>query len=121
MTTTAEAAQETRPRSLLTLGDLSAADLDLLVTRGREMAERVAARDPALRVVRSGRAAGVSFTRTSPRARTAFSSAALRLGAGLISYGPGDLQVNTGETIEDTGRVLSGMLDVLIVRTAGPV
>src|SRR5205823_5787284 len=52
--------------------------------------------------------------------RTAFSSGALRLGARIITFGPGDLQINTGETVADTGRVLGGMLDVLVVRTAGP-
>ncbi|WP_083958703.1 ornithine carbamoyltransferase [Herbidospora mongoliensis] len=119
--TTADAALATRPRNLLTLGDLPPADLDHLVARGAVMAERVAAGDPELAGVLRGRVAGIYFTRTSTRTRTAFSSAALRLGSGLISYGPGDLQVNTGETIADTGRVLSGMLDLLVVRTAGPV
>ncbi|GIH80817.1 ornithine carbamoyltransferase [Planobispora longispora] len=108
-------------RHLLTLADLTAADLDRLVERGCAIAAQVRAGDPALAGTLHGRVAGVYFTRTSTRTRTAFSSAALRLGAGLIAYGPGDLQLNTGETIEDTGRVLSGMLDVLVVRTAGPV
>jgi ornithine carbamoyltransferase len=55
---------------------------------------------------------------TSTRTRTAFSSGAARLGATVIAYGPNDLQLNTGETIEDTGKVLSRMLDGLVVRTA---
>jgi ornithine carbamoyltransferase len=37
----------------------------------------------------------------------------------LISYGPDDLQENTGETVEDTAAVLSRMLDVLVARTSG--
>jgi ornithine carbamoyltransferase len=40
------------------------------------------------------------------------------LGAITISYGPSDLQTNTGETIDDTGKVLSGFLDGLVIRTA---
>jgi len=44
----------------------------------------------------------------------------LRLGGQIISYGPGDLQLNTGETTKDTAQVLSGMIDVLVARTAGP-
>jgi ornithine carbamoyltransferase len=35
-----------------------------------------------------------------------------------VLYGPHDLQTNTGETIGDTVRVLSGYLDALVVRTA---
>jgi ornithine carbamoyltransferase len=37
----------------------------------------------------------------------------------VLAYGPGDLQLETGETIADTGRVFSGMLDLLVARTAG--
>ena len=61
---------------------------------------------------------GTLFTATSTRTRTAFGAAALRLGAGLITYGRGDLQLQTGESEEDTGRVLGEMLDALVVRTA---
>jgi ornithine carbamoyltransferase len=40
-----------------------------------------------------------------------------RLGANVVYFGPGDLQTNTGETLEDTARVLAGYLDVLVMRT----
>lgn len=63
---------------------------------------------------------GLLFLRTSTRTRTAFSAGALRLGAQLISYGPSDLQLNTGETAADTGKMFSSMLDQLVVRTAEP-
>ncbi|MEO3854080.1 ornithine carbamoyltransferase [Acrocarpospora sp. B8E8] len=104
-----------RARHLISLTDLSGEDLTELVERGCAVSAG-AATSAGLR----GRVVGVYFTRTSTRTRTAFSAAALRLGAGLISYGPGDLQVNTGETLHDTGRVLARMLDVLVIRTAGP-
>jgi ornithine carbamoyltransferase len=64
---------------------------------------------------------GVLFTKTSTRTRTAFSVGARRLGASVISYGPGDLQLNTGESVQDTGRILGAMLDGLVARTAGPL
>lgn len=67
----------------------------------------------------SGQLLGIYFTKTSTRTRTAFSTAALRLGAQVITYGPNDLQINTGESMHDTMKVLSGMLDGLVVRTAG--
>lgn len=41
------------------------------------------------------------------------------MGAQIISYGPNDLQENTGETIDDTSRVLSRMLDGFVARTSG--
>lgn len=67
----------------------------------------------------AGKIVGVYFRGTSTRTRTAFTVGAMRLGAGVISYGPNDLQIATGESIPDTARVLSGFLDVLVIRTNG--
>ncbi|MFG1959262.1 ornithine carbamoyltransferase [Nonomuraea sp. NPDC049028] len=66
----------------------------------------------------AGQVVGIYFRRTSTRTRTAFSSGALRLGAQIVSYGPDDLQTNTGETTGDTGKVFSLMLDALVARTS---
>jgi ornithine carbamoyltransferase len=65
----------------------------------------------------AGKVVGIYFRGTSTRTRTAFTVGAIRLGAGVIAYGPNDLQIATGESIPDTARVLSGFLDVLVVRT----
>lgn len=65
-----------------------------------------------------GKTVGVYFRKTSTRTRTSFTVGAMKLGASVITYGPHDLQTNTGETLEDTGRVLSGYLDALVLRTA---
>jgi ornithine carbamoyltransferase len=104
-----------RRRHLISISDLSNDDLNGLVDRGVEYA--------AGRARAQGRLAdtvvGIYFRKTSTRTRTAFSSAALRLGAHIISYGPNDLQENTGESVEDTAAVLSRMLDGLVTRTAG--
>lgn len=106
----------TERRHLISIDDLTDDDLYGLVQRGAEFSrgQAEAARSLSEAVV------GVLFRKTSTRTRTAFSAGALRLGARLITYGPGDLQLNTGESVEDTGAVLSGMLDVLVARTAGP-
>lgn len=63
------------------------------------------------------RVVGIYFRRPSTRTRTSFTVGALKLGAGTIHYGPNDLQLVTGETIGDTARVLSGFIDILVVRT----
>ncbi|MER7344924.1 ornithine carbamoyltransferase [Streptomyces aurantiacus] len=106
-------------RHLLSIADLTDAELFHLVRMARGYAATAAA-GSAYEKVLAGRVIGTYFRKTSTRTRTAFSSAALRLGAEVIAYGPGDLQENTGETVEDTGRVLSRMLDGLVARTAGP-
>ncbi|WP_329413058.1 ornithine carbamoyltransferase [Streptomyces sp. NBC_00704] len=101
---------------LISLVDTPDADLYRIVDRGARFASG-AWPDETLR----GAVVGIYFRATSTRTRTAFSSAALRLGARIITYGPHDLQVNTGETGADTGRVLGGMLDALVARTVGSV
>ncbi|MFG2041338.1 ornithine carbamoyltransferase [Dactylosporangium sp. NPDC048998] len=105
-------------RHVISLSDLSDVDIRRIVARGGEFARGAAAGlrpQPTL----AGSVIGLYFSRTSTRTRTAFSAGALRLGASVVAYGPGDLQLNTGETSEDTGRVLAGMLDALVARTAG--
>jgi ornithine carbamoyltransferase len=102
-------------RHVISLNDLTDDQIEQIVLRGVKIAEDVSAFGDVLR----GRVIGVYFSRTSTRTRTAFTAGALRLGAQVIAYGPGDLQLNTGETVEDTGRVLAGMLDGLVLRTAG--
>jgi ornithine carbamoyltransferase len=99
-------------RHLISLTDLTEEDLQAIVARGVQFAH--GARSNRL----AGAVVGVYFAKTSTRTRTAFHAGALRLGAAAVPYGPGDLQTNTGETSEDTGRVFAGMLDALVARTA---
>jgi ornithine carbamoyltransferase len=101
-------------RHLISLADLSDEDLHALVDRGVAFMSGAAGHPRPL----ADTVVGIYFRKTSTRTRTAFSSGALRLGAQVIAYGPGDLQTNTGETIEDTGQVLARMLDALVARTA---
>jgi ornithine carbamoyltransferase len=98
-------------RSLLTLAALEADELQALVDRA--CAFRSGARSNAGR----DRVVGTFFALTSTRTRTSFTVAAARLGATVIAYGPADLQLATGESAADTGRVLAGMLDALVVRS----
>lgn len=106
-------------RDLTSIRDLSDAAVHHLVERGAWFATEAAAGRAMRRRPLDGCVVGSYFRVTSTRTRTAFASAALRLGAGHIAYGPRDLQLNTGETAEDTARVLARMLDALVIRTAG--
>lgn len=108
---------ESHARHLISVDDLTETDIRQLVTRGAAFSEATSPPGQPL----AGQVIGVYFSQTSTRTRTAFSAAALRLGAQIVAYGPRDLQTNTGETMGDTGRVLSGMLDALVARTAGDV
>ncbi|MFI6346394.1 ornithine carbamoyltransferase [Streptomyces sp. NPDC050560] len=100
-------------RNLISLSDLSDDALRALVADSLDHA--AGSRAPSL----EGRIVGTYFRKTSTRTRTAFTAGALRLGARVIAYGPEDMQLVTGETSRDTGRVLSGMIDALVARTSG--
>lgn len=64
-----------------------------------------------------GKVVGIYFKGTSTRTRTAFTVGAIHLGAAVVTYGPNDLQIVTGETVQDTARVLANFLDALVIRT----
>ena len=102
------------PKHFLSLADLSADEFLRIVDRAVALAERSDASNKL-----TGRFVGTYFRKTSTRTRTSFSIAAMKLGAGLITFGPDDLQISTGESLDDTARVLSGYLDALVVRTTG--
>jgi ornithine carbamoyltransferase len=102
-------------RHLVSIDNLTDSDLRTIVAAGTEYAALRRGGERPL----DGAVVGIYFAKTSTRTRTAFSAGALRLGGQIVTYGPGDLQTNTGETVEDTGAVLSRMLDVLVARTAG--
>lgn len=100
-------------KHFLSLADLRSEVLAQLIDRSIEFAANQGGGRTAL----AGKVVGIYFRKPSTRTRTSFMVGALKLGAQAITYGPNDLQIVTGETIEDTARVLSGYLDALVVRT----
>lgn len=100
-------------RHVLSIAEVGAGELRRLVDRSVEYASGSLRGNEPLRE----HVVGVYFRRTSTRTRSSFTVGALKLGARVITYGPNDLQINTGETVEDTARVLSGYCDALVVRT----
>lgn len=112
-------------RHVLSIADLDPRDLRHLVERSVDFgtpsparaAGRPASGSAADARPLAGRIVGIYFRKSSTRTRTSFTTAAIKLGAATIAYGPGDLQVTTGETLEDTARTLSGYLDILVIRT----
>ncbi len=100
-------------RHALALEEIGPQHLSKLIDDSLQIAAGDAGRTKPL----AGSVAGIFFRGTSTRTRTAFTVGAMKLGASVITYGPDDLQIKTGETIEDTARVLSGYLDILVIRT----
>ncbi|MFD4318674.1 ornithine carbamoyltransferase [Streptomyces sp. NPDC058548] len=103
-------------RNLISLADLKPEQLARIVARAVEFGTGGVDDKPL-----AGRQVGVYFRKSSTRTRTSFWSGATRLGADVITFGPDELQLTTGETVEDTSRVLGQYLDALVVRTNGDV
>lgn len=104
-------------RGIFSLGELTSGTVHRLARRACDFYDDPDAGGRPL----TGRTVGILFTRTSTRTRTAFTAGAIKLGGTPVTFGPDDLQTNTGESLTDTGRVLGSMLDLLVARTAGPL
>lgn len=102
-------------RDLISLTDLTARDVAAITDRAVELGGAPPDR------TRAGLAVGICFAGPSTRTRTSFWRAATSLGADVINYDAAGLQLSTGETWEDTSRVLAQYLDVLVVRTNGDI
>lgn len=104
-------------RGLFSLAELAPRSIDAMVRRSCSLLKDRSAHDRPL----SNKLVGLLFTKTSTRTRTAFTTAALRMGGQVIAYNGAELQLATGESLEDTARVFGRMLDLMVIRTAGPV
>jgi ornithine carbamoyltransferase len=65
----------------------------------------------------AGHVLGMIFEKPSTRTRFSFDMAIRQLGGSSIVSSAGEMQLGRGETIADTARVLSRMVDALMLRT----
>lgn len=95
-------------------------DDDLTPAEQREVLD-LAARlklDPfAERPLEGPRSAAVFFDKTSTRTRFSFAAGIAELGGNAIIVNPGEAQLGAKESISDTSRVLSRMVDLIVWRT----
>ena len=102
-------------RHFLTLLDFSPEELAGLVERGIEH-KRMRDAGTVYEPLR-GKTLAMVFDLSSTRTRVAFESGMQQLGGHAIFLSPNDTQLGRGEPIEDTARVLSEMVDLIMLRT----
>ena len=106
---------ETQLRHFLTLMDFSSTDLRKMTDRAivlKQMQKAGEIYEPL-----KNRMLGMIFEKSSTRTRVSFETGMLQFGGGALFLSPRDTQLGRGEPIEDSARVLSQMVDIIMIRT----
>jgi len=103
------------PRHFLQFRDFSRDELDHLFERTRWIKERFK-RYELYQPLRD-RTLAMVFEKASTRTRVSFEAGMNQLGGIAINLNRGDTQLSRGEPIEDVARVVSRMVDVVMIRT----
>ncbi|MEX1669654.1 ornithine carbamoyltransferase [Zhongshania guokunii] len=102
-------------RHFLTLMDLSPAELEALMQRAIQLKAEHKARKTSVQF--PNHVLGMVFEKASTRTRISFEAGMAHLGGHAIFLSPRDTQLGRGEPVEDSGRVISSMCDIIMVRT----
>lgn len=102
-------------RHFLTLTDLSPAELEQLIQRAIELKKEHKARKTSIQF--PNYVLGMVFEKASTRTRISFEAGMAHLGGHAIFLSPRDTQLGRGEPIEDSGKVISSMCDIVMIRT----
>ncbi len=102
-------------RHFLTLMDLSADELKKLIDRAIELKQMQA--QGVIYEPLKNRVLAMIFEKSSTRTRVSFETAMIHFGGGSIFLSPKDTQLGRGEPIADSARVLSKMVDMVMIRT----
>ena len=105
------------PRHFLTLMDFSPEELQQLIQRAIAMkqAHRAGADQRAF----PGAVMAMIFAKSSTRTRVSFEAGMAQLGGHAMFLSPQDTQLGRGEPVEDSARVISSMVDIVMIRTFG--
>lgn len=104
-------------RHFLTLLDFSPTELEQLVARAIEM--KRAHREGNDQRAFGGVVLGMIFAKSSTRTRVSFEAGMVQLGGHAMFLSPQDTQLGRGEPVEDSARIISSMVDIVMIRTFG--
>ncbi|HEX5901557.1 MAG TPA: ornithine carbamoyltransferase [Actinomycetota bacterium] len=100
-------------RDLLSVDDLSPSELGSVL----DLSAKAKAQPGDYAERLAGRAVAMIFEKPSTRTRVSFEMAVASAGGHPVPVSSTELQLGRGETIEDTGRVLSRYVDAIVLRT----
>jgi len=102
-----------KPRHLITLLDLSSDEFRALIQRAIELKRSNDLEYEPLK----NQVLGMIFEKSSTRTRISFEIGMIQLGGNAIFLSPRDTQLGRGEPLEDSARVISSMVDCVMMRT----
>ena len=105
------------PRHFLTLLDFSPAELRSMISRASEMKREHHANVDQRNF--PGKVMAMIFAKSSTRTRVSFEAGMAQLGGHAMFLSSQDTQLGRGEPVEDSAKVISSMVDIVMIRTFG--
>lgn len=102
-----------QPRHLISLLDLSSEEFRSLIGRAIDLKNN---RDPDHQPLK-GQVLAMIFEKSSTRTRISFETGMTNFGGSAIFLSPRDTQLGRGEPLEDSAKVVSSMVDCIMLRT----
>ncbi len=102
-------------RHFLTLLDLSPEELNYVIERAITIKKGLKAGE--IYEPLKNKVLGMIFEKSSTRTRVSFEAGMTQFGGSAIFLSPRDTQLGRGEPVEDSARVLSEMVDAVMIRT----
>ncbi|HUW99047.1 MAG TPA: ornithine carbamoyltransferase [Acidiferrobacter sp.] len=102
-------------RHFLSLLDFTPKELRALIERAITLKAILRRREPHEYL--RARSLALIFEKSSTRTRVSFEAGITQLGGNAMFLAPAELQLGRGEPLEDTARVISRMVDAIVIRT----
>ncbi len=102
-------------KHFLTLDSLNRKELEAIINRALELKTQIKRRK--FEATLNNRVLGMIFEKSSTRTRVSFETGMTQLGGHAIYLAPTGSQIGRGEPLKDTARVLSKMVDCIMLRT----
>jgi ornithine carbamoyltransferase len=104
-------------RHFLSLVDFSGDELRALIAHAIDVKQKL--KQGVAHTPLAGKLLAMIFEKSSTRTRVSFEAGMYQLGGHAMFLSPRDSQLGRGEPIEDSARVISSMVDGILIRTFG--